>query len=202
MLPVYLVVAIGLGLGLEWLAAHWAPRYRTSLSIVTMLIPALFLILNFSRADQSKSVEARALVEESLRTVGNNALIVCPNYDYAGYFWYYVFAEMDSRENIFILFSHGGELPIRDIELYLDRKGTVQLPLQRRNVPDGLAVYYCAAYQLRPFDRGRTRYPQTEESLERYRRSFANRPLDRLKADSLEVAQVSRDLFRVQKPNR
>ncbi|HCA79128.1 MAG TPA: hypothetical protein DEP53_05270 [Bacteroidetes bacterium] len=154
MLPVYVVIAIGLGLGLEWLAAHWSPRYRMTLSIVIALIPAVFITLNLPRADQSKSGEAGKLVEESLRTVGKNSLIICPNYDYAGYFWYYVFAEKNTSDSLFVLYSHEGELPIRDLELYLDRKGTVGLPLQRRNLPDGLAVFYCTAYQPRPFDRG------------------------------------------------
>lgn len=202
MLPLYIVVAIGLGLGLEWLAAHWSTQYRTSQSILVALIPVLFLYLNYSRADQSKSLEAKNLVEESLRAVGTNALIICPNYDYAGYFWYYVFAEKSRSDSLFVLYSHEGNLPIRDLELYLDRKGTVSLPVQRRTAPDGLAMYYCTAYQPRPFDRGRMRYPQNEESLDRYRRSFVYHAMDRMKADGFVFEQVSRELYRVQKPNR
>lgn len=202
MLPVYFVIAIGLGVGLEWLAARWSPQYKMSLSIVAALIPAVFLYLNYSRADQSKSVEAKTIVEESLRTVGANALIICPNYDYAGYFWYYVFAEKSKTDSLFILYSHEGELPIRELELYLEHNGTVYLPLQRRNVPNGLEVYYCTAYQPRPFDRGRMRYPQNEENLDRYRRSFVNAPMERMKADGIEFQPVSRDLFRLRTPGR
>ncbi len=201
MLPVYLVIAIGLGVGLEWLAARWSPQYKLSLGVITALIPAVFFFMNYSRADQSKSVTAEALVEESLRSIGKNALIICPNYDYAGYFWYHVFAEKNVSDSLFVLYSHEGNLPIRELELYVERKGTVPLPLQRRNAPEGLAVYYCTAYQPRPFDRGRMRYPQNEESLDRYRRSFVNFPMDRMKDDGFVFEHVSRELFRVRKPN-
>jgi hypothetical protein len=202
MLPFYFVIAVGVGIGLEWLVENWSRQYRTVLGVVVALIPLLFLTLNYSRADQSKSLEARTLVEEALRAVGTNALIICPNYDYAGYFWYYVFAERGKNDNLFVLYSHEGELPIRELELYLERRGTPYLPLQRRTVPDGLEVYYCTAYQARPFDKGRMRYPQNEESLDRYRRSFVYRPMDRLKADGIEFEPVSHELFRLRAPKR
>lgn len=200
MLPIYFVAAIGLGTGLEWLAGHWAPRYRTALGFVAALIPVVFLLMNFSRADQSKSVEGKGIVEDALRVMGTKALLICPNYDYAGYFWYYAFAEKSESDSLFVLYAHDGHLPIGDLERYLDGKGTVPLPLQRRNAPGGLPLYYCTAYQPRPFDIGRMRYPQNEEMLDRYRRSFINVPMERMKADGFIFVPVSRELYRVLKP--
>jgi len=200
MLPVYVVVAIGLGTGLEWLAGHWSRRYRVVLGAVVVLIPVIFLFMNFSRADQGRSGEAKEIVEGALREMGSKALLICPNYDYAGYFWYYTFAEKSESDSLFVLYAHDGHLPIRDLEEYLNGRGTVPLPLQRRNAPEGLSLYYCTAYQPRPFDIGRMRYPQNEELLDRYRRSFITVPMERMRADGFIFEPVARELYRILKP--
>jgi hypothetical protein len=202
MMPVYLVVTVGLGLGLEWFTVKVGPGRETKLGTVLALLPVCFLALNYARADQSKSIDARRLVEESLQVAGTNALIICPNYDYAENFWYYAFVDRDTADHLFVLYSHEGALPFREIESYIDRGEPFELPLQRRFTPAGLTIYYSAACQARPFDLGRMRYPQSEPLLARYRESFVFQPMYRFIDDGFALVPVGRDLYRLERTHR
>ncbi len=199
MLPVYLVLAVGLGLALEWVVARVNPRWEMKVGAAFALLPLFFFALNYARADKSKSVDAQHLVESSLQVVGKNALIICPDYDYAESFWYYAFVGHDTSDHVFVLYSHEGELPIREIELYIEKAEPFELPLQRRFTPAGLTIYYSTGCQPRSFDLGRTRYPQSEALLARYRQSFVFRPLYRFIDEGFALIPVGRELYRLEK---
>ena len=199
MLPVYLVLTVGLGLAIEWLVAMVDPGWEKKLGIMLALLPIFFLALNYAKADQSKSIGAGRIVEESLQAVGKNALIICPNYDFAEDFWYYAFVDRDTADHLFVLYSHEGALPFREIESYIETSEPFELPLQRRFTPAGLTIYYSTACQARPFDLGRMRYPQSEPLLARYREWFVFQPMRRFLDDGFTFVPVGRDLYRLEK---
>jgi len=199
LLPVYVVLAITLGVGLEWLFVRCPPRFLLYLSVATASVPVFFFLSNYARADQSGNTHAKQMVEKSLRTIGSNALIICPDYDFAEHFWYYIFAEGESRTGLYALYSHGEDLPIHDIEMYIQHGRAFYLPVQRTMTPPGLTVYYCAAYEPPTFDLSRTRYPWSREMLNTYRRSFLVQPMKKLSEDGFQLIPVGESLFRVTK---
>ncbi|MCX6133922.1 MAG: DUF2723 domain-containing protein [Ignavibacteriales bacterium] len=202
LLPVYLVVALMLGLALEWMFVKCPRRYSWLVGTVLAALPLTFFMMNYTTVDQSHNVRAKHLVEESIRVVGRNSLIVCPDYDFAEYYWYYVFAEGRERDSIYVLFSHDDNLPLHDLREYTSNGRPFYLPLERRNTPPGLTVYYCTAYQPSPIDRQRTRYPASRDMLDDYRRSFVEGPMRLLAATGYRFVLAADSLYRVEKPVR
>ncbi|MGA3245359.1 MAG: DUF2723 domain-containing protein [Bacteroidota bacterium] len=200
LLPVYVVLAITLGIGLEWIVDRFPKGYAVYLGAVVACLPVFFLVTNFARADQSKNTKAKMLVEESLRIVVRKALIICPDYDYAEHFWYYLFAERGEQDSLYALFSHEEDLPLHDLKLYIRDQRPFYLPLQRRTTPPGLTVYYCSAYEPPAFDRSRTRYPMSRDMLNEYRRTFVFQPMKSMGEVGFRFVNVGESLYRVDKP--
>lgn len=200
LLPVYLVLAVALAVGVEWLFAKCPPRFALPLVCLVLCLPLFFFITNYAKADQSRNTQAKTVVEESLHIVGKNALIICPDYDYAEHFWYYLFAERDQSDSLYALFSHEEYLPLHDLKLYLTEGRPFYLPLQRGNLPAGLTVYYTTAYQPHAFDKRRTRYPRTWDLFDEYRRSFVYQPMRQLSSNGFRFIPVSETLYRIEKP--
>lgn len=200
LLPVYLVLALTLGVGLEWMTSRCPARYIWIVRVAVACLPLFFLVTNYVKADQSTEVQAKNIVEESMRIVAKNALIVCPDYDFAEHFWYYIFAEGRNRDSIFVLFSHEEDLPLYDVKRYVQSNRTFYLPLQRCNLPPGLTVYYSTAYQPHIFDRQRTRYPQSWEMINEYRHSFVFQPMNQMSQAGFRFVNVGESLYRIDKP--
>jgi hypothetical protein len=200
LLPIYVVLAITLGTGLEWIYNRFPIRYATYLGGVVACLPVFFFLANYARADQSKNIRAKALVEESLRTVGRKALILCPDYDFAEHFWYYLFAERGEQDSLYALFSHEEDLPLHDLKPYIQDQRPFYLPLQRRTTPPGLTVYYCTAYEPPTFDWARTRYPMSRDMLNEYRRTFVFQPMKSLSQAGFRFVSVGESLYRIDKP--
>ena len=202
LLPVYVILALALGVGLQWIFTKTAARYAVILSCLVAILPFYFLLTNYRLADQSNSVQAKKLTEESLRVVGKNALILCPDYDYAANFWYYLFIEGFQHNNIYALYSHEGDLPLREIKPYILQGRSFYLPLQRCYLPPGLTVYYCTASQARPFDAWRSRHPQNQKMLDDYRRSYDFHTMALMSRDGFRFVRVGDELYRIEKPTR
>jgi hypothetical protein len=200
LLPVYVVLAITLGIGLEWIINRFPSRYAMYLGGVVACLPVFFFLTNYPRADQSKNVRAKMVVEESLRIVGRKALIICPDYDFAEHFWYYLFAERGDQDSLYALFSHEEDLPLHDLKLYIQGQTSLYLPLQRRTTPPGLTVYYSTAYEPPTFDRARTRYPTSRDMLDEYRRTFVFQPMKSMSQAGFRFVSVGESLYRIEKP--
>jgi hypothetical protein len=200
LLPVYVVLAITLGIGLEWIVVRFPVRHARYVGGLVACLPLFFLLTNYARADQSKNIRAKRIVEESLRIVGRKALIVCPDYDFAEHFWYYLFAERGQQDSLYALFSHEEDLPLHDLKRYIQDGRPFYLPLQRRDTPPGLTIYYCTAYEPPAFDRARTRYPMSRDMLNAYRRSFVFQPMKRMGEDGFQFVGVGEALYRIDKP--
>ena len=199
LLPVYLILAMTLGTGLEWLFTKCPGRYLRFLGVAIGCVPVFFLAHNYSMADQSRNTNAKQMVEQSLRSIQKDALIICPDYDFAEHFWYYIFAEGKSRDGVHALFSHEDDLPVHDLELYIGKGKPFYLPMERRMTPPGLTVYYCTAYEPPVFDRMRSRYPWNREMLNEYRRSFVFVPMKKMNEDGFRFIPVADSLYRIER---
>jgi hypothetical protein len=201
LLPVYVVLAIMLGVALEWIFGRSPKNVLTPLAVLVACIPIFFLFMNYARADQSKNTRSKMFVEASLNVIGSKALVICPNYDVSENFWYYLFAERNPSDSLFALFSHEQDLPLHDLELYILEQKPFYLPLQRRYTPTGLTVYYCTAYDPPGFDRARTRYPISWDMLNEYRRTFVYQPMKHLMEQGLRFTSVGESLYRIDRPS-
>ena len=199
LLPVYVVLAIALGAALEWIFARTPAQLLRAAGVVVAALPVFFLFINYGRADQSHNTKSRELVEESLRIVGRKALIICPDYDVAEHFWYYLFAERTGDDSLYALFSHEEDLPVGKLKSYVEEGQPFFLPVQRCETPPGLTVYYCTAYEPPSFDVNRTRNPKSRGMLNEYRRSFVYAPMQRLTQLGLRFERVGTALYRVEK---
>ena len=200
LLPVYVVLAITLGVGLEWAIAKCPPRYLAPLCVVVGCLPVFFFLNNYARADQSGNVHAKKLVEGALQTMGNKALIICPDYDFAEDFWYYAFAEGKGRDSVYVLYTHGDDIPLYDLKAYIQQGKPFYLPIQRCSTPAGLTVYFCNAYEPPRFDPRRTRFPWSRDMLNDYHRSFTFESMKRMSEDGFRFESVSDSFFRIDRP--
>ena len=200
LLPVYVVLTITLGVALEWLFSRSPAQIVRPLSLLLACVPIYFFVVNYARSDQSANIKSKKLIEESLRVIGRKALIICPDYDVAESFWYYLFAEKQSSDSLYALFSHEEDLPLNDLKLYVEQQKPFFLPVQRCLTPPGLTVYYSTAYDPPAFDRSRTRYPMSRDMLNEYRRTFVFQPMKRLAESGLTFVSVGESLYRIDKP--
>jgi len=195
MIPVYYILALTLGLSMEWLASHCTRRYLTLLQLFLACIPGLFLSLNYQKADQSSNVNAKALVEQSLKSIGGKSLIVCSNYDWGEFFWYYVFAEGYRQDSIYTFYPHNIDMPVESLESYVSHDKLFYLPVQRCYTPAGLTVYFCTAAGLQGFDLSHTRYP-SRDTLLRY---VCDPTMVRMIKEGFQFTQVGIDMYRINK---
>ncbi len=195
MLPLYFILALTLGNSLEWFANRCIKRYLVLFQIFLACTSCIFLSLNYIKADQSGNMHAKTLVEQSLMSLGRKSFIVCPDYDWAEYFWYYVFAEGYQRDSVYVFYPHNTDISVESIESYLSHRKPFYLPVQRCYVPDGLNVYFCTATGVRGFNRSRARYPFADTLL-RYVGDPTMR--DMLKT-GLQFTPVGIDMYRINK---
>lgn len=146
-LPLWLVVAVFLGLGIEALATALAPRLRSStrpgaarLAAAALLValPVTAAVVNFPRADRSDDTAHARRIERLIATAGDDALLVTDNYRDSEFVWYYLLGEdLGDRHNLLL----GNQLEPADVRSYLEGDG---LPLI---APAGLPVYTATASQ-------------------------------------------------------
>jgi hypothetical protein len=195
LIPVYYILALTLGLSMEWLASHCTIRYLTLLQLFLACMPGLFLSLNYQKADQSSNVNAKALVEQSLKSIGGKSLIVCSNYDWGEFFWYYVFAEGYRQDSVYTFYPHNTDMPVESLESYVSHDKLFYLPVQRCYTPAGLTVYFCTAADLQCFDLSHTRYP-SRDTLLRY---VCDPTMVRMIKEGFQFTQVGIDMYRIDK---
>ncbi len=197
MIPVYYILALTLGISLEWIAGRCKAQYLTLFQLSLVCVPCLFLTLNYQKADQSGNLNAKVFVEQSLKTIGRKSLIICPDYDWGEYFWYYYFAEGYRQDSVYVFYPHDTDLPVKSLESYISDGKPFYLPIQRCYIPTGMTVYYCTAFGGRHFDRSRNRYPSSTLRL----LCVSDPSIVRLIEDGFRFKQIGADMYRIDRPS-
>jgi len=198
MIPVYYILALTLGIGLEWLASHCTRRSLILFQLSLACMPCLFLSVNYQKADQSSNVNAKTFVEQSLKSLGKKSLIVCPNYNWGEYFWYYIFAEGYQQDSVYAFYPHNAEMPVESLESYVNDGKPFYLPVQRCYIPAGLTVYFCTSSEERGFDDSRARYPSIKTILPF---SISDPSMERMINNGFRFTQIGIGMYRVDKPS-
>jgi len=120
--------------------------FRTSSSIfcraALLLIPAFFWVVNFPKTDQHANTTAAKNVEAVLKSVRHDALIICPSYDYAEFFYYYLLGNGTQADSIYVLYDVARTISYSSVRAYLAEGKPLTLPMQRIVAPQRLAVYF------------------------------------------------------------
>jgi len=146
-IPVYIILAIYLGMGIEELFIRYV-RYP-GIAYLCLFFPIFFLVLNFQRLDQSDRVLHARMVEKALSTASHDAVIIVDEYDSACFFWYYLIGEDYEKNNVYALPYYF--LGIDGINDYLLCKRPIRIAPERKSIQPGLQVYayWTIADQLR-----------------------------------------------------
>jgi len=136
LLPNYFIVAIYLAAGLDLIKTAVIRNNIALKSILLITIPLISCALNYSKVDQHNNVAVAKEIETILETVGNNSIIISPNYAYSEYFWYYLIGE-GFGNNVHVMHRFSTEA----IKSYICENKSFYLTEQRMNVPVGLNVY-------------------------------------------------------------
>jgi len=132
----YLIVAIYLAVGLDLIKTAVFRNDIALKSILLISIPLISCALNYSKVDQHNNVAVAKEIEAILETVGNNSIIISPNYEYSEYFWYYLIGE-GFGNNVHVMHHFSTEA----IKSYICENKSFYLPERRMNAPIGLKVY-------------------------------------------------------------
>jgi uncharacterized membrane protein (DUF485 family) len=136
-LPLYVFFIILVGYGLDWVAQRLFKGGR--LAFLTLLIPALLILVNYQKVDHHDRVLWARVTEKILTTVERDALIISPNYDNTAFFWYYLIGEDYESRNLYVMQVDYSKL--ERIRGYLMGQEEFYLGVQRKNLPPGLRVY-------------------------------------------------------------
>lgn len=136
-LPVYIVMAIYLGLGIENII-NKITRYPR-LAYIGLVLPVFLLGMNYQRLDQSNRVLHARMVEKTLATVSHDSVIIVDEYDSACFFWYYLIGEDYEKNGIYALpYYFAG---VDGIKAYLRGEQPIMLYPERKAVQPGSQVY-------------------------------------------------------------
>ena len=145
-IPGYLILAIYLGKGIEALAEVWPHRLRWLGAVLLVAMPLALFAVNVGAVNQRGQTADARRVEQIIQQLGDNAVIVPPDYHYAEYFWYYLLGAEAGQHSLYVLNKFSGE----SVRAYLDGSGSFDLPNPRRGqAPLGLPVYGLDAGQRR-----------------------------------------------------
>ncbi len=141
LIPNVLIIAIYLGLGLEFLI-EIASKKKIGLisyaSYTFIIIPVLLFFFNQDKMHHINNTLHAQKVETIITTVKGNALLISPDEFYSQYFWYYLIGEkLEAKRNIFLVHH----FDINQVKEYIDNKKPIYLPEQRKYAPAGLNVF-------------------------------------------------------------
>ena len=137
-LPSFLILAIYVGFAIDRVLELLLRSRRTAWA--ALIIPVLLVGVNYRKVDQSQHIRHAMRVEEVLRTVKHDAVIITDEYDYTTYFWYYLIGEGYEKDRLYALPLLGGTSS-EQIKAYLSGEDTFYIGTQRLYVPQGLRVY-------------------------------------------------------------
>jgi hypothetical protein len=138
-LPVHLVLAVYLGVGLgavlDRLAARWPRTVRVAALPALAAIPAALLAVNGPMVDQSGNTARAEEIETALATAGRDSVLLAPTRSYSRLVYYYLLAEGWGSRNLHVTGSLDRALA------YLQGAPLVLPEQNLREVPPGLPVF-------------------------------------------------------------
>lgn len=136
-IPNYLVTAVFIGLGVNYLARRLFPRLRRVTPLMVLMLPLPLLVSNYARVDQSQNLAKVRETLAVLRAAEENAVIVVPNYDVFEYLTYYRIAGGWGDRGLHIHHKPDLQAAIGDVKAYLFQA----IPLA--GATPGLPVYFA-----------------------------------------------------------
>jgi hypothetical protein len=140
--PGFLVMAIYVGLAINRVLELVLRSPRTAW--LALVIPLLLVVVNYRKVDQSQHTRHAKRVEEILRIVDRDAIIITDEYDYSSYLWYYLIGEGYGNKEIFAIPMYGvgkGATNAEEIREYLSGEKPIYSYPQRLSIPPGKRVY-------------------------------------------------------------
>ncbi|MGB2867542.1 MAG: DUF2723 domain-containing protein [Bacteroidota bacterium] len=140
LIPTYFVLALYAGIGIQALTSRLRGAGIVALT-ATLVLPVVAFVANYPYAARQNDKQSDQRTHAILQTVGHGALVVCPDYNYSHFLWYYVFVESYKDSQIYPVFYHEKEFPSKEIAGYLRENIPFPVLVTRRNVPIGLKVF-------------------------------------------------------------
>jgi len=137
-LPSFIIVAIYLGLALDWFVAIFRLLRVPIYAAIFLWLPAMFLVSNYKKADQHRNVITAVRTESVLNSIKRNGLIISSGYEISESFWYYLIGERWQDSNQIYLIH---DFDVSKISSYIKNNTPIYLPTQRIYTPTGLKVY-------------------------------------------------------------
>ncbi len=120
-IPNYLVTAVFVGLGLNYLVRRLPSRLGRFAPLLVVMLPLLPLVSNFPRVDQSRNLAKVRETLAVLRAAKEDAVIVVPNYDVYEYLTYYRIAGGWGDRGFHLYHKPDLESAIGDVKAYLSQ---------------------------------------------------------------------------------
>ncbi|MFC1852672.1 DUF2723 domain-containing protein [candidate division CSSED10-310 bacterium] len=144
LIPSFLVAAIFLGLGMDYIWDRVFQGKRRNLGLLLGFLPLCFLVLNFAAVSQRHNTGSGQDIRFALQQVNRDALIISPDYHYSVFFWYYLIGEnLQETGNIYLLHHFTAKM----VKEYVENEQPINLPEQRIHTPTALNVYCFSPQQ-------------------------------------------------------
>ncbi|MBA4385618.1 MAG: hypothetical protein C0410_12845 [Anaerolinea sp.] len=101
LIPSYFFLSMLTAIGIDEILSRLNARKKKFFIVFTIIIPLIFISLNYQRNDMSKDTVNKIYIENILSAINRNGLIINPSYDKFEYLKYYLLGEeLGSKENI------------------------------------------------------------------------------------------------------
>jgi hypothetical protein len=116
LIPSYMFLAVLTGLFLEYLCRQINPSKLRTFSLLIILLPLIFLVVNLQRNNMSHATSAAEFTEKVLDYIGKDGFIINPSYDEFEYLKYYLIGEELAVKNNIQMISIDEALRYLEIE--------------------------------------------------------------------------------------
>ncbi|MBF8247726.1 MAG: hypothetical protein HW374_526, partial [Bacteroidetes bacterium] len=121
LIPAYFILAIFNAVGLQFVSTWLTKRFRSYRPWLVVVLPLCMVVVNVRLVDQKNTSSHNIMVKEALQSVNGDAIVVCPDYHSAMFFWYHIFIDGWKDRNIHIVFFHDQRFPAREMSEYVFR---------------------------------------------------------------------------------
>ena len=194
LIPTYFLLALYAGMGIQALVARVrAPNLAVQMSL--LLLPIVALVANYPYAAEQNDRQADQRTHVVLQTAGHNAVIVCPDYNYAHFLWYYVFVESYKDSQIYPVFYHEKKFPAGEVAEYLHNDVPIPVHVTRRGVPAGLKVFLYMRYLEWEMDKLLMYQKLRDADVTKWRQVVVDTTRARFRRLGVEMIERGEDLF-------
>lgn len=151
-LPLTMVLAIFIGLGLQDLFQRYLTQHQVAGTIIAAVIPLTLLAANYGFVDLSEASAAED-TQAVLELVKEDAVIIPRGYAQATHLWYYLLGEgLGPEKNLSIAFQDPMVPLVDEVVDYLEDGKALYLPFERRKVESGLPVFVIGQATVELFE--------------------------------------------------